>query len=202
MGEQQSSEKDRRFFRIQDRVYFSYQLLPDTPDAAAPVTPITDDTLQNLPDQLSALTHESRPAFRKLLKDAPEAAAAIAILDKKINLLATALLSQNMSNAGKKLTEISLSASGVGFASTSPLPANALLEMTLLIPPALYKIVVKGKAVYCRIKEDGPLAGQYWIGVDFCELDERDQEFLSAHVLKKQAEEIKHQRELDASRLV
>lgn len=202
MGEQQTSERDRRFFRIQDRVYFSYRPAPDTANEAAAAAPTTDDILQNLPDQLTALTHESRPAFRKLLKDAPEAAAAIAILDKKINLLATALLSQNMNNTGKALTDVSLSASGVGFASPTPLPENALLEVTLQIPPTLYKIVVQGKVVYCRIKEDGPLSGQYWIGVDYCELEERDQEFLSAHVLKKQAEAIKQQRELEANRLV
>lgn len=194
MSDQPASDRDRRLFRIQDRVYFSVSRVPDAPADQPLPTPVGDDLLQDLPDKLSALAHESRSVFLKLFKDVPEAAAAIKLLDKKINLLAAALLAQSFRDAGQVLVDVSLSASGVGFFSSEPLPNNAPVEVTLFLPPNLYKIVVRGNAVYCRVKEDGPSAGQYWIGVDFSELGERDQTLLSGHVLKKQAEDIKLQR--------
>lgn len=74
--------------------------------------------------------------------------------------------------------------------------------MTMLLPPSLFKIVADGKVVACRLNDEVPEAGKFWIGVDFTRIDERDQEFLTGYVLKKQAEEIKHQRELEANRYI
>lgn len=198
MGERTVIEQNRQFFRIRDRVYFSYRLTPDAPASESPSSPVDANPLLSLPDKLSELTHESRQTFRKLSKESPEAAAAITILDKKINLLTAALVSQSLVNSGQALMDVSLSAAGVGFFSAEPLPKQTLVEVTLFLPPSLYKIVSLGKIAYCRLKEHDPMAGHYQIGVDFFELSERDQEFLSGHVLKKQAEDIKHQRELEA----
>lgn len=195
MAEQQSSERDRRFFRIQDHVYLSYQPATDSPASRAASGA---DPMRELPNQLSALAHEARPVLRKLYKDHPEAAAAITLLDKKISLLAAALLSQSLATTGQTLAEVSLSASGIGFFSPQPLAKDVPLRLTLYLPPSLYKITAVGNVVYCKIPPDSN-DGRYWIGVDFSELDVRDQEFLSGHVLKKQAEDIKQRRESAAA---
>lgn len=198
MVEQAAGVKDRRFFRLQDRVYFACRRMDGEPAPAIPAGGDADPLLE-LPDKLSALTHESRPIFRRLVKDNAEVAAAIAILDKKINLLAAALIAGSLGDSGPQLRDVSLSASGVGFASEQPWPVGASVLVTLLLPPSLFKIAVRGRIVVCRPNDETPEAGAFWVGVDFCEIDERDQEFLTSHVLKKQAEEIKHQRDLEAT---
>lgn len=199
MGEQPSSITDRRFFRIQDRIYISYRRADEEePDLAG----YREDPLKTLASKLSALGNESRPVFRKLVKQSPEIAAAISIMDKKIGLLAEALLSKSLGGAGQPLREVSLSASGVGFASPDPVSRDAQVVVTMMLPPSLFKIVADGRIVACRLNEETPEAGKYWIGIDFTRINEHDQEFLTGYVLKKQAEDIKHQRELEANRYV
>lgn len=201
MAELAGGVSDRRFFRIKDRIYFSYRRA-DEASSGESEGGRTADPLKSLPAKLSALGNESRPVFRKLVKESPEVAAAIAILDKKIGLLAEALISKSMDGSGPAMTDVSLSASGVGFASPTPLSRELPVVVTMLFPPSLFKIVANGKVVACRINEEVPEAGKFWIGVDFTRIDDRDQEFLTGYVLKKQAEEIKHQRELEANRYI
>ncbi|BBL71558.1 PilZ domain-containing protein [Methylogaea oryzae] len=201
MAELAGGVSDRRFFRIRDRIYFSYRRADEATPSDAERGKAADP-LKSLPGKLSALGNESRPVFRKLMKESPEVAAAIAILDKKIGLLAEALISKSMDGSGPAMSDVSLSASGVGFAAPAPLPRDLPVVVTMLLPPSLFKIVADGKVVACRLNDEVPEAGKFWIGVDFTRIDERDQEFLTGYVLKKQAEEIKHQRELEANRYI
>lgn len=123
MAELAGGVSDRRFFRIRDRIYFSYRRADEATPSDAERGKAADP-LKSLPGKLSALGNESRPVFRKLMKESPEVAAAIAILDKKIGLLAEALISKSMDGSGPAMSDVSLSASGVGFAAPRRCPAT------------------------------------------------------------------------------
>lgn len=193
MGKQTVDVNGRRFFRIRDRVYLACR------PAEQAIVQTDVNPLKHLPDRLSALGNESRTVFRKLAKESPEVAAAVALLDKKISALAAAVIAASLGEDDPKLQAVCLSASGVGFPADRPLPNGMSVVITLLLPPSLFKIAAQGKVVACRLNEETPDAGQYWIGVDFTAVDERDQEFLAAYVLRREAEEIKLQRGADAA---
>lgn len=209
MGDQPAGVKERRlFFRIQDKIYLSYRRA-DEPELneAEGLRPIEhgrrgrNDPLRDLPSKLSALGNESRPVFRKLRKNSPDIAAAIDILDNKIGLIAAALMAQCMNDSGPTLCDVSLSVSGVGFAVAKPMPRGLPIVITMLLPPSLYKIVAEGRVIP-HPNHNAVDADMYWIGIEFNKMDERDQEFLSKYILKKQADEIKRQRELEANRYI
>ena len=90
-------------------------------------------------------------------------------------------------------SEVSLSAGGLSFESSAPFELGAHLELELVLLPSYQYIKAYGDVVSSSGHEPRP--GYYRIAVNFDWIREEDREEIIQQVFRKQAEELRLQRE-------
>ncbi len=191
-----AGDERRRFFRIDDTINLSYQIL--TADelsqrleqleksAGDDFTVMGGLTLVN--QQMSAHLHRIEAAY-------PDVAAYLKALDKKVEMIGRALLSQAAGISDQQAVPVNISAGGMAFASSEALKEGALLELKILLLPSMTGILAFGEVVGCE-KNDDPDGGlPYLLRIDFTHIRNSDQEVLIRHLLRRQGDMLRRRRE-------
>jgi c-di-GMP-binding flagellar brake protein YcgR len=180
----------RRYFRVEDEIILTYRPIPpeEVPDPEQFQSQCVDHF--SLTSTLECLSRESLLQFRLIQRDHPEVAKYLEVLERKIQVLAQAFLLSANPLSDQPTRKVSLSASGLAFEAEQSLAEGQILELKLVVPPALVGILTFGKVVYCRLKEDS----RYRIGVDFLALRDQDREFLIRHVVKRQLVQLRERK--------
>jgi hypothetical protein len=184
----------RRYFRIEDEiVLFLRQVTPEQIclDDALDSHPLDAFSLSA---RLDLLTQEARMPLRRIARDQPELAEYLKILERKIELIARALLEKESDMADRSANRVSLSASGLAFDAEIGFERGALLELKMLLPPALVGVIAFGKVVYCSRNPDDA-ARPYRVAVDFIGIKEQDRELLIRHVIRKQSNQLRNHKQ-------
>jgi hypothetical protein len=184
----------RRYFRIEDEIILSYRAVP------ADDVPETGTFREHEPDvftlaaHLEILSAESATLLRKIEREDSILGDYLRILEQKMDLVARALVSREDSLCREPARQVNLSASGLSFASEHDFAASDVLELRLVLPPALVGIHAYGRIVYCRPSrlDDAPV---YKVGVDFIGLRDQDRDLLIRHVIKKQSQQLREHRQ-------
>jgi hypothetical protein len=116
------------------------------------------------------------------------------ILEQKIDLVARALLSSETDMASQRTSHVSLSASGLAFDVDTGFNVGDVLELKMILPPALVGIIAFGRVVYCKQNRDEVLP-PFHVAVDFIGLRERDRELLIRHIVKKQLQQLRDKKQ-------
>ena len=188
-----SINERRRYFRIKDDIIlFHKEVSPeDVPELEAYQEHTVDSF--SLSSRLDLLTVESRSLLRKVEREHPETADFLKVMEQKIDLLARALLAKDTEWVDQPTRCVSLSASGLAFEADVGFPLGSVLELKMILPPALIGILSYGRVVYCNYNRNTDSPG-FNIAVDFVGLRERDRDLLIRHVVKRQLQQLREQK--------
>ncbi len=180
----------RRYFRIDDEIMLVYRSIsPEDIPAPEQFQSRFVDCF-SLTSTLEYLTQESQAQLRLIQRDYPDVAKYFEALERKIEVLAHAFMVSNNRLTDQPTHKVNLSASGIAFDTEQFLVEGQILELKMVVPPALVGIMTFGKVIYCRGRGDG----LYRAGVDFLSLRDQDREFLIRHVIKRQLNLLREQR--------
>lgn len=190
-----ATEERRRFFRIDDEVNLFYKVVDDQTAFAA--SQVTNDLLSNcsLVTALDVLDQEARLVMQRIEKNNSEIAEYLKILETKISLIAQETMRQGHDLSDSNIRNVNISAAGIAFESASSVSEGDCLEVKLLLTSCFAVIVIYGKVIYCNEnkKEEGTMPFQ--IGLDYINLKDQDREVLVKHVVKRQMQQIREQKE-------
>jgi len=136
----------------------------------------------------------------QLAKEFPLISEMLTLINKKIALHERIMgfdEDEDEDNIFTMVREVNLSASGVAFSSETALTEGTHLKLEMVTYPEHNYIPVYARVVSCRQNQEGN-SSDYTVAVEFEAISERDQERLMNHVLKKQAEGLKQQRQEQA----
>ena len=190
-----AADDRRRFFRIDDEVNLFYKIVDEQEVLSA--SQVTNDLLSNcsLVTALDMLDQESRLVMYRIEKNDPEIAEYLKIQESKISLIAQAVMSQGNDFSKGDMRNANISASGLAFECENLIKEGEFLEIKLLLTSCLAVIVIYAKVVYCKETEKDETAMPYLIGVDYINMKEQDREVLIKHVVKRQMQQIRENKE-------
>lgn len=185
----QQPEERRRFCRIDDGVILRYRLIPENQ------LPTDIEQLDvDLPNRLTltstfaATTQQMEPLLHKIEGQSLEVAQYLRLLERKLDLIARAFLMQEIDVYQEPTCSVNLGAGGIGFYAETPIPVNTMLEIELILLPSYTGILTYGKVVYSRHEPGAEPRLSYRVGVEFCQIREKDRDLFVQHVLRKQSE--------------
>ncbi len=180
-GQPYDSEDRRRSFRLDDQVHFSYKLLKEDEEGSGEISPIA---------QLRELSQQGSHILASIRKSEPEIAQYLALLDKKIEIIAQMEEKKRLGDETKPNLRINLSQHGLSFRQKKPLAEGARLQVKMIFFPSLLSIECVGRVVYCNAQE----GSSYKVGVEFTNIDERQQEALIRYMIEKQSALLRKER--------
>lgn len=191
-------DERRRFFRIDDSVHLSLRVVPqdDLNGRLASLERNVADSF-SLMTSLNMVTQQVSAGLRRIEAKDPDVADYLKALDKKLEILGRAFLSEEVDMSDKPVRAVNLSAGGVAMHSRDAFEENAVLEIKMLLLPSYTGVLTYGSVVDCR-----PLEGEdadpdfpYLLRIDFSFMRDSDRDALIRHVLLKQAEWLRRRRE-------
>ncbi|PKM11950.1 MAG: pilus assembly protein PilZ [Gammaproteobacteria bacterium HGW-Gammaproteobacteria-3] len=191
----------RRFFRIDDEINLYYKKVDEK--FINESGRISDNLLANcsLVAALDMVAHESRVIMNRIERSAPDIADYLKLLDNKIDLISQAVMMQGSEFKENDTRNANLSASGVAFDSEEALPVGSFLEIKMLLVSCMAVIVTYGKVIYCNEKKPADHQFTHVVGVDYVEIKEQDRELLIKHVVKRQMQQIRKNKDENSKEL-
>lgn len=180
------NEERREWLRIDDRLLLDYRRADEPLEAMNQyLPPATEDTIA---------TAVSKPTLDLLVR-AGETFAGSPLLPwvSKIDwMLETILKSLVKSHPGSvtiaRLTNVDISAGGVGFDTPREFQADDLLVLKLILPPFS---MIDATARIIRVTPVGDSSTEFHVATQFVELGGDDQELIIRHILQVQAERLR-----------
>ncbi|MEQ1529764.1 MAG: PilZ domain-containing protein [Methylococcales bacterium] len=189
-------EERRRYFRIHDEVNLFYKKVDA--DALSDETSYSTESILNSCSLTSALqmaSQESALLMYRLEKNYPDIADYLKILETKIDLISQAITLQAGDFKENNTRNASISATGIAFDSEDKLQEGDFLEIKMLLVNCMAVIVAYGTVVYCKANQNSDSHYPYLIGVDYVNMKDQDRELLIKHVVKRQLQQIRGQKE-------
>lgn len=200
MAEEQFVNDDRReYFRINDEVVLDYRLV-DESDLEA----LRENIESPVPDRFttaSSFAASSRQiayAFHSVQNQSPEVARCLQALDNKLNTLAQLFVAEEIRLKEHPTREVNLSAGGLAYRAQHQVNPGDFLETRLVLIPSLMGILMVSRVVHCERINDGNLQFPWQIAVTYEIIRESDRELLVRHVMTKETELLRSQRQDNA----
>lgn len=190
-----TTEDRRRFFRIDDEVNLYYKIVDEQTVLSS--SQITSDLLGSctLVTALDILDQEAKVAMHWIEKNNVEVAEYLKIMDSKINLIAQEAMRQGHDLSDSNIRNANISASGIAFENACELKVGEFLEIKLLLTSCFAVIVIFGKVIYCKKNDTEGEGMPFLVGLDYVNLKDQDREVLIKHVVKRQMQQIREQKE-------
>ena len=185
----------RRFYRIDDSIRLFYKKIPENQlqeNNASGMNAFGDCSLATALDMMA---QESQVSLHRLERNDPDVAEYLKVLNNKIDLVARALLMQKMKLTEQKTSNVNMSASGIAFDSEELIQPGECLEIKMLLASSMAVIITYGNVVRCEKNADMNKEYPYIVGVDFYNMPEQDREVLIKHVVKRQIQQIREEKE-------
>lgn len=181
-----NNEERREWLRIDDRLLLEYRRFDETADAMnAYLPPATEDTIT---------TAVSKPTLDLLMRGG-ETFAGSPLLPwvSKIDwMLETILKSLVKSHPGSvaiaRLTEVDISAGGLGFTTPRQFQVDDVLVLKFILPPFS---MIETSARITRVSPLATRPAEFHLATQFVELGGDEQELIIRHILQVQAERLR-----------
>lgn len=190
------SEDRRGYFRIEDALSLSYHqvLSEELPERLQRLEQGLESHF-TVVSSLAAVTQEMAGVLHKIGLESPEVADYLVSLDRKLDLLARALLSSGNELVETPAQPVNLSASGMAFNAAETVAEGAVLELRLLLLPSFTGILTYGEVVGCESRDRAADDFPYCIRVNFSHMRESDRDVLIRHVIQRQTRMLRKLRE-------
>ncbi len=190
------SDDDRReFFRIEDEIALDYRIIQEDE-----VDRLLERIQSHLVDRFTAAssfaatTRQMAHVIHKVQLDTPELARCLQAIDQKLNMIAQLFVSEEMETSEQATREVSLSAGGIAFRAQNELKIDSLLELRMVLFPALAGIMTISRVIHCVRVEDDDTKFPWQVAVEYEHLREIDRELLVRHIMAKETEKLRAQR--------
>lgn len=194
--ENQSFDR-RKYYRIDDEVMMSYQLIEEDEPSVLCLEP-NDNTLTpfGLINYLRRTTENNRAILNRIEQKDAELAQYLKMIDEKIENLSRLFLVEKTDIKDRTPQTVNISAGGLGFYTDEPLKEGIWIEIRLIMCPSLLGIHTFGRVIRCEnLTPKDNETESYYIGVEFQKLRDSDRDFLTGHILRKQSMLIRNARD-------
>lgn len=193
----------RQYVRIVDNIMLAVQTIEEAEQAQKKLLDAKDANGPTIGQHLKELEDQITIATQSLSDKMPKTTHIISLLNRKLNIIAHHML-RNEINDKHQLTEVSLSASGIGFYYHHPFSSGETIALDLLLSPNPYRIITAAKILTPNTSQQSsqqkptkiPLRqkSRHYIRAEFVGLCEADQEILIQHILRRQGQILKQKR--------
>lgn len=184
----------RRYFRVTDLVGIHYRFLNDSErDLAMAAQPTSLQTV------LNQLESEITTVLQSVKASSPDVHHVLELFNQKINLAFGHGIADQSQDAGSSVRacQVNISACGIAFPAPEEARLNQYVELDLTLYPSNLRIQLVAAVIACENYEDELNDNRYLIRADFVNISDSDQELLVQHVIKRQSQLLKEQREKD-----
>lgn len=174
-----SSEK-RRFFRINETIGLSYEVL-DKGGTPSENTVDVLDLMSEQDEKIEQLLIEVEP-------ESPKVVELIRAMNQKLERIVgqVAVESRMVDKLANKVKEVNISACGIGFVCDESVPVGSQLNLDLQLFPSNKAIKSSGIVVGCE-----PLGSGFYWRIDFYGMTQGTQELLIQHIVQRQGAQLK-----------
>jgi hypothetical protein len=191
----QNQDERREFFRIDDSILVSWRLI------GAQQSSHGNTGLEQMPDEsftiitrLQAVTRQLSGSLHRIEQRDPDVADYLKALDEKITLLAQNFLADEIGVSGQAARSVNLSAGGLALDSREALQVGDQVEIKLLLLPSYTGVVALGEVIrISRTVESHDHA--YRLHINFTHIRDSDRDALIGHILRRQGEMLRRERE-------
>lgn len=192
----EQAERDRRrFFRINDRIALKLRVLADEDVADALARFESNRSRRSLVNILAHETEKQLPQLRVLENQHPGIAAYLSFLEKKIDMLAQLVATQDEDMPNQPTHAVNLSAQGVRFYWPQHVEIGSTVELRLQLFPSRMCLLLFGTVIRCQENKGDVRERRYAIAVDYSHIEEEDREVVVKHIHGLQLNQIRRQRE-------
>ena len=192
------SDERREYFRIDDEVVLEYRAIRDED-----VEPLVERIQAGVPDRFTAASsfaatsRQMSQVIHKVQNQSPELARCLRTIDQKLNILAQLFVTEEIQIEQHPAQEVNLSAGGLAFRSQEAIAEGTLLEMRMVLFPSLIGILNVSRVLHCERLSDGDAQFPWQIAVAYEHLRESDRELLVRHIMTKETQRMRAEREND-----
>ena len=190
------TEERRRYFRIDDSMGISYELLGN--EEAKVFALRSNDHGGNF-DYASHFDNRIQTLLESCKQQTPIAAELLELLNKKLNFVIQQMDvdAELMHKVAYTLRQVNVSACGIAFANEEMLKQGQLLKLDIILHPTELHVVAMANVVDCiRIFSEEPDDdNRCFVRMNFTEINTNDQELLIQHMVKKQSEQLRVRRQ-------
>ena len=190
-------DERRRFFRIEDSVHLTLRKVPEgeLEDRLQTMDQGLHDSF-NLMTGLGTIGQQVASSLHRVEQKDPDVADCLKAIDRKLELIARAFLTEEVDIADQPARAVNLSAGGMAVHSRDAIDPGTVLEIKLLLLPSYTGILTYGTLVDCRPLDEAVVDSDYpyLLRIDFSFMRESDRDALIRHVLLKQAEWLRQRR--------
>lgn len=187
------NDDDRReYFRIEDQIALDYREINEAE---------ADQLLERIQSRLvdrftaassfAATTRQMAHVIHKVQIQTPELARCLQAIDQKLNMITQLFVTEEMETSEQATREVSLSAGGVAFRAQHELKTGSLLELRMVLFPALVGIVTISRVINCSRVQDNNGRFPWQVAVEYEHLREADRELLVRHIMSKETEQLR-----------
>ena len=172
----------RRYFRINESVGISYQILDEEMGAAK----------KDTPDFLALISKQDKEIEKLILEvadESPKVSKLVALFNQKLERIVRhiAMETSLVDRIAHKVREANISACGIAFVADDYVMEGTRVRMDLTLYPEEIEVQTLGFVVGCDATED---QGKYYWRVDFYGMGERSQEKLIQHIVQSQSQQL------------
>ncbi len=191
-------DSDRRqFFRLEDEAVLTVRVVSEELHASLAARPEEEwEGDGSVVARIGALTTQTGTILAAIRKSDPDVGHYLAILDKKIDLLARALEGGRHREKAGEGERITIGAGGVDYHAAEALNPGTRLEIDLLFLPSRLHIHAYGTVVDC-VRDDAEPDRPFRIGAAFTLLSAIQREAIVRHVLARQSALLRKSRHSD-----
>ena len=184
------SDEQRNYFRITDTVFLEYQTVAQS------------DIQQNNPDaffstsekfwllrELRTIDQENSQTLRHIAEQEKDVSLYLKAINKKVDLLAQAIIRQDDANNSVSPQKVTLSEGGLSFISEKQINVKQYLAIKLTLLPTHIGLTLFGRVVdslALNSAEHKPL-NSFRTSVAFVALNENDRHILARHIMQVQS---------------
>lgn len=173
--------ENRQSFRITEEIYFQYrQVDADTLATQPPEALFPDSAALAQLSEYKRLETETSALLASLADQQRSIGDALTLLNRKIDLLARQILEPTRDQP-QQLTRVNLGEGGLAFSGDQILPADTLLAMQLIFPPAGTGITCYGQVTRCE-----QLDSHLQVAVRFIQLTPSQDQILWRQIMQSQ----------------
>lgn len=184
----------RQYFRINDMVSLQYSVIDqEAYDNEIVNLDNNQHAMLNMLNTLNVLDSKLLLLVEQLRTENPTIAEAMNTLNKKVLIMGNMMSNtDNDAYAINEIIEVNISANGIAFYANKPLEIDTLLKLELVLMPEYHYCVVYGR-VLKQDNEDNE--NPFNVSIEFEGISEADKEKIIQHVMKKQSEQLRSQKE-------
>ena len=193
-GDDKVSDERREFFRIDDSIRLSYNVVGQDEVPVDLEARVQNDRFSVMTRLQAISQHLSAPLHRIEQRD-PDAAVYLKALDDKITLLGQSFLAEEQELLGEPAREVNLSAGGLAMDVAEPMTMGDRVEIKLLLLPSYTGVLAYGEVVGVETGTGPESDFPHRVRINFTLIRGVDQDALIRHILRRQGEMLRKRRE-------